>query len=198
MSGPLLFFWIAFLSFMPISELRGAIPFALANGVPWYAAWLFAVSMNALVAPICWIFLSTVHKLFYGRVLEGSGITDGGDAGGRAVSCPPAGPGDLRQETAWRGGFRWYRKFFDRFVERARKKLHQGVERWGWIALAAFVAVPLPVTGAWTGTLGAWVLGLPKRRTLPAVIIGVAVAGVIVTAVSLLGIQAFSIFIKKL
>ena len=165
MSGPFLFFWIAFLSFMPVSELRGAIPFALANSVPWYAAWLFAVTMNALVAPICWVFLSTVHKLFYGRV---SGE-----------------------------GFRWYRKFFDLFVERARKKLYRGVERWGWIALAAFVAVPLPVTGAWTGTLGAWILGIPKRRTLPAVILGVALAGIIVTAAALLGIHAFSLFIKK-
>jgi uncharacterized membrane protein len=82
-------------------------------------------------------------------------------------------------------------------VERARKKLHRGLERWGWIALTAFVAVPLPVTGAWTGTLGAWVLGLSKRRTLPAVILGVAVAGAIVTAAALLGIQAFSLFVKK-
>jgi uncharacterized membrane protein len=201
MSGPLLFFWIAFLSFMPISELRGAIPFALANGVPWYAAWLFAVAMNALVAPICWIFLSTVHKLFYGRVPDGGVANNGGVGDGApepgAASGLSARPGALRRETVYQGGFRWYRKFFDHFVERARKKLHGGVERWGWIALAAFVAVPLPVTGAWTGTLGAWVLGLPKRRTLPAVILGVAAAGIIVTAVALLGIQAFSVFIKK-
>ncbi|MDR1618134.1 MAG: small multi-drug export protein [Treponema sp.] len=222
MSGPLLFFWIAFLSFMPISELRGAIPFALANGVPWYGAWLFAVAMNALVAPGCWLFLSTVHKLFYGRPLESGGTDDaavmgggqagnrpggndaggndagGNDAGGNdAVSGGPVRGKTIRQETAYHGGFRWYRKFFDHFVERARRKLHRGLERWGWIALAAFVAVPLPITGAWTGTLGAWVLGLSKRRTLPAVIIGVAVAGTIVTAVALLGIHAFSLFIKK-
>ncbi|MDR1900027.1 MAG: small multi-drug export protein [Treponema sp.] len=159
MSRPFLFFWTAFLSFMPISELRGAIPFALANGIPWYAAYPFAAAMNALVAPICWLFLSTVHKLFY--------------------------------------GFVWYRRFFDHFVERARQKLHRSVERWGWIAVAAFVAVPLPVTGAWTGTLGAWVLGLSKRRTLPAVILGVACAGAVVTAAALLGIRAFSLFVKE-
>jgi uncharacterized membrane protein len=64
--------------------------------------------------------------------------------------------------------------------------------------VAIFVAIPLPVTGAWTGTLGAWMLGLPRRKTLPAVILGVAAAGGIVTAVMLLGRGAFDIFIKKL
>ncbi|MDR2052417.1 MAG: small multi-drug export protein, partial [Treponema sp.] len=79
----------------------------------------------------------------------------------------------------------------------ARKKLSKGVEKWGWLAVAAFVAIPLPVTGAWTGTLGAWVLGIGKRRTLFAVILGVMTAGAIVTAVVMLGIQALGIFIKK-
>jgi uncharacterized membrane protein len=53
------------------------------------------------------------------------------------------------------------------------------------------------MTGAWTGTLGAWVLGLQKRKTFPAVILGVAVAGIVVTAVMILGIGAFEIFIKQ-
>jgi uncharacterized membrane protein len=199
MNGPFLFFWTAFLSFMPISELRGAVPFALANGVPWYVAYPFAAAMNALVAPVCWIFLSTVHKLFYGCPREDAGGTEGGGpAGNGDLSGRPPRPDAVRQETACRGGFRWYRKFFDRFVERARQKLRRGVERWGWIAVAAFVAVPLPVTGAWTGTLGAWVLGIPKRRTFPAVIIGVVVAGAVVTAAAFLGIQAFSLFVKRM
>ncbi|MDR2404665.1 MAG: small multi-drug export protein [Spirochaetaceae bacterium] len=149
----------ALLSFLPISELRGAIPFAMANGFPWYWAYPFAVLMNALVAPVCWIFLSTLHKLF--------------------LKMP------------------WYTAFFNRFVERAREKLRRGVERWGWLGVAAFVAIPLPVTGAWTGTLGAWVLGLPKRRTLAAVFLGVLAAGAIVTLVVFLGIGLFDLFVKK-
>jgi uncharacterized membrane protein len=147
------------LSFLPISELRGGIPFAVANGIPWYVAFPFCAGLNALVAPVCWVFLSTLHKLFLKMA--------------------------------------WYQKFFDRFVERARDKLKGGVEKWGWLGVAAFVAIPLPMTGAWTGTLGAWVLGLSKRRTLPAVILGVIVAGAIVTAVVLLGIQALSFFVKQ-
>ncbi|MDR1972741.1 MAG: small multi-drug export protein [Treponema sp.] len=156
---PLVFFWTAFLAFLPISELRGAIPFALANGVPWYIAYPYAVSLNALVAPVCWLFLSTLHKLF------------------------------LRMG--------WYERFFNRFVERARRKLQAGVEKWGWLGIAVFVAIPLPITGAWTGTLGAWVLGLPRRRTLLAVVLGVLCAGIVVTLVFSLGIRAFSFFIKQ-
>jgi uncharacterized membrane protein len=157
-STPVILLWTALLSFLPISELRGAIPFAVANGIPWYWAYPFAAGLNALVAPVCWVFLSTLHKLFLKMA--------------------------------------WYRGFFDRFVERARRKLQGGVEKWGWLGVAAFVAIPLPITGAWTGTLGAWVLGLRKRRTMPAVILGVAVAGAVVTAVTVLGIKAAGFLIK--
>ena len=152
------YFLAAFLSVLPISELRGAIPFAIANGIPWYTAYFMAVFLNALVAPGCWIFLSTLHKLF------------------------------LKMD--------WYKSFFARFVERARVRLHDKVERWGWLGIAVFVAIPLPITGAWTGTLGAWVLGLSRPRTMLAVIIGVVTAGVVVTAVVMLGIQALNLFIK--
>ena len=159
MSNITIYFWTAFLSFLPISELRGAIPFAVANGVPWYTAYVMAVLLNILVAPVCWIFLSTLNKLF------------------------------LKMN--------WYRRLFEQFIERARNKLHEKVERWGWLGVAVFVAIPLPITGAWTGTLGAWVLGVSKRKTMIAIILGVATAGVIVTTVVLLGSQALNIFIKK-
>jgi uncharacterized membrane protein len=154
------FFWTALLAGLPISELRGAIPFALYRGVPWYLAYPFAVFINALVAPVCWIFLSTLHRLFL--------------------------------------KLNWYERFFNHFVERARGKLHEKVEKWGWLGIAIFVAIPLPVTGAWTGTLGAWVLGLSKRRTMLAVILGVIIAGAIVTAVVLLGVNALGFLIKQI
>ena len=159
MSQISVYFWIAFLSFLPISELRGAIPFAIANQVPWYAAYAMAVFVYAMVAPACWLFLSTLHKLF------------------------------LKMD--------WYKRFFERFIERARKKLHDKVERWGWPGVAVFVAIPLPLTGAWTGTLGAWVLGISRRKTMLAVVLGVIVSGAIVTAVMLLGIQALDLFIRR-
>jgi uncharacterized membrane protein len=75
------------------------------------------------------------------------------------------------------------------------------VERWGWLGVAAFVAIPLPVTGAWTGTLGAWVLGLGKPKTMLAVILGVIIAGAIVTVVyflvTVLGVRTLNLFIKE-
>ena len=169
MSTAAILFWTAVLSFMPISELRGAIPFAIANNIPWYWAYLFAVALNALVAPVCWIFLATVHKLFYGTVSD-----------------------SRHPEKGWQ----WYKNFFDKFVERARNKLSTGFEKWGWMGIAIFVGIPLPITGAWTGTLGAWVLGVSRRRTMLAVIIGVLLSGAIVTTVVLLGIEALNIFIN--
>jgi uncharacterized membrane protein len=71
------------------------------------------------------------------------------------------------------------------------------VEKWGWLGIAVFVAIPLPITGAWTGTIGAWVLGVSKKRTMIAVTLGVIIAGVIVTAVVIIGIEALNLFIKK-
>jgi uncharacterized membrane protein len=49
---------------------------------------------------------------------------------------------------------------FDRVVERARMKLHMGIKKWGWLGISVFVGILLPMTGAWTGTLEAWVLGV--------------------------------------
>jgi len=72
------------------------------------------------------------------------------------------------------------------------------MDKWGWIGIALFVAIPLPITGAWTGTLGAWVLGVSRRRTIAAVILGVIIAGIVVTAVMTLGIEALNLFIKRM
>jgi len=150
---------------MPISELRGAIPFAVAHGIPWYWAASFAVICNILVAPVCWLFLATVHRLLYGTEPE--------------------------------KGIHWYKNIFDKLIERARKKLSAGFEKWGWLGIAVFVGIPFPLTGAWTGTLGAWVLGVSRRRTMLAVIIGVIISGTIVTVVVQLGIEGFNIFVNK-
>jgi uncharacterized membrane protein len=165
MSVATVLFFSAVLSFMPISELRGAIPFAIANGIPWYWAFIFAVTLNALVAPACWIFLATFHKLFYG--------------------------------TSPEKGMRWYKNLFDKFVAKAREKISAKLEKWGWLGIAVFVAIPLPLTGAWTGTLGAWVLGVSRRRTMLAVVIGVLVAGIVVTTVVMLGIEALNVFVNS-
>jgi len=93
---------------------------------------------------------------------------------------------------------RIYKKVFDKFMERTRRKLHKKVEKYGYFGLTLFVAVPLPVTGAWTGTLGAWFFGMDKIKSFLAILLGVAIAGVIVTIVALVGGNGLSIFIKSI
>ena len=155
-----IWFWTVFLSLLPISELRGAIPFALTNDIPVYIAWPLCVLLNALVGPIVYMFLGTFHRIF----------------------------------NKWA----WYNRIFDHFIENARHKLHEKVERYGYWGVTLFVAIPFPVTGAYTGTLGAWVLGLDRKKTLLSVLTGVMISGTIVTLIVLFGQGASSLFIKEI
>src|SRR3989344_8295998 len=59
--------------------------------------------------------------------------------------------------------FRWYRKVIGKFLNGVQKKAHKvekSIDAWGYLALMVFVAIPLPGTGAWTGTFISWMLGL--------------------------------------
>ena len=118
--------WTVLLSLLPISELRGAIPYAISQGIPFYIAWPVCVALNALVAPLVYLFLATFHKIFY----------------------------------KWT----FYARLFDKIIENARHKLHDKVEKYGYLGVTLFVAIPLPITGAYTGTLGAWILGLSRKK----------------------------------
>jgi len=81
-----------------------------------------------------------------------------------------------------------YRKVFGFYINRLQKKVDK-VERkmpkYGYLALTLLVAIPLPGTGAWTGCLVAWLLGLEKKKAIPAIALGVILAGVIVLGASL-------------
>ncbi|AFK23118.1 COG2426 family protein [Pyrococcus sp. ST04] len=74
-----------------------------------------------------------------------------------------------------------------RYVERVRAKAKPYVEKWGFLGLIIFVAIPLPGTGVWTGALAAYILGIEKRVTIPALIIG-GIISIIITALPTLGI----------
>ena len=80
--------------------------------------------------------------------------------------------------------------FLERFLrwlfEHTRKR-GRIVEKYERIGLALFVAIPLPVTGAWTGSLVAVLFGLKFRHAFLSIFIGVCIAGIIVTCLSLLG-----------
>lgn len=92
----------------------------------------------------------------------------------------------------------WYKRIFDHFLERARRKTHHYVGKYGYWGLAIFVAIPLPMTGAYTGALAAWFFGMEKKKAFLAIAAGVLIAGIIVTAIVVGGVSALDFFIKKI
>ena len=82
----------------------------------------------------------------------------------------------------------FYRKVVGRILERVQgkvDKVQERMNRWGYLALMFFVAIPLPGTGAWTGTLIAWVLGLDRWKSFVAIATGVIIAGFLILLLSL-------------
>jgi len=74
---------------------------------------------------------------------------------------------------------------FDTFFDRLMKKYGNQYSKWGAFFLFLFVAVPLPGTGAWTGALLAVLFRVQKRYAIPFIALGVAMAGILVLALSL-------------
>jgi len=79
-----------------------------------------------------------------------------------------------------------FKKILDWIFERSRRR-GGIVEKYERIGLTLFVAIPLPVTGAWTGSIVASLLGLSYRRAFPAIALGVLIAGIIVTTLTMIG-----------
>ena len=80
---------------------------------------------------------------------------------------------------------KFFDKFFDWLFARTRRN-HQGnYEKLKDLFLVIFVSIPLPITGAWTGSLCAFLFGIPFKRAFPLISLGVVIAGVLVTLISL-------------
>lgn len=93
------------------------------------------------------------------------------------------------------------RSFFCRYkaIDRIYKKIERRVmkkksviEKYGYLGLTFFVAIPLPVTGAWTGSLLAFLLKLDFKKSLFHIFAGVFIAGIIVLLTALGVIVVFS------
>ncbi|HAD22588.1 MAG TPA: small multidrug export protein, partial [Kandleria vitulina] len=81
-------------------------------------------------------------------------------------------------------------KFFTWCLEKGEKggkKLTEKAGRGTFVALLLFVGIPLPGTGAWTGTLAASILDMDFKQTVAACMLGVLLAGCIMMAASFLG-----------
>jgi uncharacterized membrane protein len=72
-------------------------------------------------------------------------------------------------------------KFFKWFYARTYKR-GEKVMKVGALGLTLFVAIPLPVTGAWTGSVMAILFNIKPRYAFPAIILGVTIAGIVVSS----------------
>lgn len=78
--------------------------------------------------------------------------------------------------------FKIFDKFFTWVFTRTRKRFTSKSAKYGtFITLVLFVAIPLPITGAWTGTAAAFLFGIPFKKSFTAIAVGVLLAGMIVT-----------------
>lgn len=77
--------------------------------------------------------------------------------------------------------------------ERGGKRLEEKAGKGLYWALFIFVGIPLPGTGAWTGTLAASMLKLDFKKTVLAVVAGVILAAVIMLTLSMLGFEVFEV-----
>lgn len=93
-----------------------------------------------------------------------------------------------RKVLLWGADKKYIGKIFTFFLvkgERAGQKLVEKTGRGGlFLALLLFVGIPIPGTGAWTGTLGASFLNMGFKSTVAAVSLGVVLAGIIMAVVS--------------
>ncbi|MBS3150525.1 small multi-drug export protein [Candidatus Woesearchaeota archaeon] len=140
-------FYVALLSVLPISELRGSIPLGFGLGLDPFLVVLTAVIFNFLAVFIVFFFMDNLHRLF------------------------------LRAK--------FYRSFFDGYIKKNRSKIEKAVgKKTEFLALMILVAIPLPLTGAYTGSVLAWFFGISRRKAYLAIFLGVVVAALIMTLVS--------------
>jgi uncharacterized membrane protein len=83
--------------------------------------------------------------------------------------------------------YKTWDRFFNWLFARTRRHATKKIERFELFGLALFVSVPLPVTGAWTGSLVSYLFGFSPRRGFIAILAGVLLAGIIVSVICLTG-----------
>ena len=149
---------LAFLiSMVPLIELRGGVPAAMAMGIPAPVAIVGCAVGIMLPVPIIYLF--------------------------------------ARKILVWGSTKRWIGTLFTKILDKGEKAgqalVRKGSRQGLFVALLLFVGIPLPGTGAWTGTLAASLLNMGWKSTSAAVALGVMLAGVIMAVVSSLGLHIF-------
>jgi uncharacterized membrane protein len=96
--------------------------------------------------------------------------------------------------SKWLSRYRVFDRFFTWLFARTRTR-GRLIEKYEALGLALFVAIPLPVTGAWTGCAAAFVFGVRFKYAIIAVFCGLLISATIVTLASL-GIEGLRVFIS--
>lgn len=81
--------------------------------------------------------------------------------------------------------FAWIDRLYNAIVRRTRKRAEPYAKKYGLLGIALFVAIPLPGSGSYTGALAAYLLGIGYKKFAIANLVGVLIAGALVTAASL-------------
>jgi len=81
--------------------------------------------------------------------------------------------------------YKFWTKLMDWLFAKTRKRADAKVKRYHHIALLLFVAVPLPFTGAWTGSLIAYLFDLKFTKSIITIFIGIVIAAIIMIALTL-------------
>ncbi len=140
------------MAMLPVTELRGSIPWAITFGdMTWHQAYIASVLGN---------FVPALPLLLF-----------------------------MEQLLRFADRYPWSKKIADYFLRRTRRRA-AAVHKYGYLGLALFVGIPLPVTGAWTGTLAAFIFGIPIRKALVGITIGLFISATIVTSITM-GIFSF-------
>ena len=146
---------ILLISMIPLIELRGAIPIAVGMELGLPEWLILIIAIIGNIIPIPIIYLFARKVLNWG-----------------STKCK----------------WKWFQEFCDFCLKKGEKagtKLTKKVKGGIYWALFLFVAIPIPGTGAWTGTLAASILNLDFKKTTIAIVAGILVAGIIMLLVSL-------------
>ena len=135
------------ISMVPVVELRGAIPIAVAQGVDPWQAMLISIIGNMIPVPFIIVFIRSIFKWLRGK---------------------------SERLNAW------VTKMENKAAVKAEK-----VQKYEKMGLCIFVAIPLPGTGAWTGALIAAMLDMRLKSAVPMIFLGVCIAGLIVTLLTI-------------
>lgn len=92
--------------------------------------------------------------------------------------------------------FKFWARFFDRLSERTKKN-SDAIQKYEALGLAIFVAVPLPMTGAWSGVIAASLFKIRFRYAFLSIVAGVIVAGIIVSILCSLGMLSIKAVMAK-